>query len=94
MLLSWTVRFVWHDAPVVQMLSNAIFFQTHWVGEYRDRPLNLYYGLRYEETDVHSEALVPLYDRVEWSIVDNSKDVVVVVAAAVDPGKFHADAPV
>ena len=51
--------------------SNAIFFQTHWVGEYRDRPLNLYYGLRYEETDVHSEALVPLYDRVEWSIVDN-----------------------
>ncbi len=51
--------------------SNAIFFQTHWVGEYGDRPLNLYYGLRYEETDVHSEALVPLYDRVEWSIVDN-----------------------
>jgi TonB-dependent receptor len=51
--------------------SNAIFFQTHWFGEYRDRPLNLYYGLRYEETDVHSEALVPLYDRVEWSIVDN-----------------------
>ena len=51
--------------------SNAIFFQTHWVGEYRDRPLNLHYGLRYEETDVHSEALVPLYDRVEWSVVDN-----------------------
>ena len=51
--------------------SNAIFFQTHWVGDFRDRPINLYYGLRYEETDVHSEALVPLYDRVEWSIVDN-----------------------
>ena len=27
--------------------------------------------MRYEETEVHSEALVPLYDRVEWSIVDN-----------------------
>ena len=51
--------------------SNAIFFQTHWVGDFRDRPINLYYGLRYEETDVHSEALVPLYDRVEWSIIDN-----------------------
>ena len=51
--------------------SNAIFFQTHWIGDFRDRPINLYYGLRYEETDVHSEALVPLYDRVEWSIVDN-----------------------
>ena len=51
--------------------SNAIFFQTHWVGDFRDRPINLYYGLRYVETDVHSEALVPLYDRVEWSIVDN-----------------------
>ena len=51
--------------------SNAIFFQTHWVGDFRDRPINLYYGLRYEETDVHSEALVPLYDGVEWSIVDN-----------------------
>ena len=51
--------------------SNAIFFQTHWVGDFRDRPINLYYGLRYEETDVHSEALVPLYDRVEWSIVDD-----------------------
>ena len=51
--------------------SNAVFFQTHWVGDFRDRPINLYYGLRYEETDVHSEALVPLYDRVEWSIIDN-----------------------
>ena len=51
--------------------SNAIFFQTHWIGDFRDRPINLYYGLRYEETDVHSEALVPLYDRVEWSIVDD-----------------------
>ena len=51
--------------------SNAIFFHTHWIGDFRDRPINLYYGLRYEETDVHSEALVPLYDRVEWSIVDN-----------------------
>jgi TonB-dependent receptor len=52
-------------------ISNAIYLQAHWVGEVWNRPVNLYYGVRYEDTQVHSEALVPLYDRVEWSIVDN-----------------------
>ena len=51
--------------------SDSIYLQTHWVGDLFDRPVNLYYGMRYEETEVHSEALVPLYDRVEWSILDN-----------------------
>ena len=51
--------------------SESIYLQTHWVGDLFDRPVNLFYGMRYEETKVHSEALVPLYDRVEWSILDN-----------------------
>ena len=51
--------------------SDAVFLQTHWVGDLLDRPVNLYYGMRYEETEVHSEALVPQYDRVEWSILDD-----------------------
>ncbi|MGB0473538.1 MAG: TonB-dependent receptor [Porticoccaceae bacterium] len=51
--------------------SDSIYLQTHWVGDLFDRPVNLFYGMRYEETEVHSEALVPLYDRVEWSILDN-----------------------
>ena len=51
--------------------SDSIFVQTHWVGDLLDRPVNLFYGMRYEKTEVHSEALVPLYDRVEWSILDN-----------------------
>ena len=51
--------------------SDSIYIQTHWVGEVLNRPVNVYYGVRYEQTEVHSEALVPLYDRVEWSIVDN-----------------------
>jgi len=51
--------------------SDSIYLQTHWVGDVLNRPVNLYYGVRYEQTKVHSEALVPLYDRVEWSIIDN-----------------------
>ena len=51
--------------------SNSAYIQTHWVGDFYGKPVNIYYGMRYEETEVHSEALVPLYDRVEWSIVDN-----------------------
>ena len=35
------------------------------------RPM-YFVGLRYEETEVHSEALVPLQDRIEWSIIDNN----------------------
>jgi TonB-dependent receptor len=50
--------------------SDSIFVQTHWVGDLLDRPVNLFYGMRYEKTEVHSEALVPLYDRVEWTVSD------------------------
>lgn len=51
--------------------SNSIYIQTHFIADFQDMIANLFIGLRYEETEVHSEALVPLYDRVEWSIVDN-----------------------
>ena len=51
--------------------SNSIYIQTHFIADFNDMTANLFVGLRYEETEVHSEALVPLYDRVEWSIIDN-----------------------
>ena len=51
--------------------SNSIYIQTHFIADFQDMTANLFVGLRYEETEVHSEALVPLYDRVEWSIIDN-----------------------
>ena len=51
--------------------SNSIYIQTHFIADFKDMTANLFIGLRYEETDVHSEALVPLYDRVEWSVIDN-----------------------
>ncbi len=52
--------------------STSIYVQGHYVADLFDMPMNLYVGLRYEETKVHSEALVPLYDRVEWTIVNNN----------------------
>jgi len=54
--------------------SKSVYIQGHYVADPFDRPMNLYVGLRYEETTVHSAALVPLYDRVEWSIVNNNFD--------------------
>lgn len=52
--------------------SHSAYVQTHSVFDSFGRPSNLFAGLRYEETDVHSEALVPLYDRIEWSVDNNS----------------------
>lgn len=54
--------------------SKSIYIQGHYVAEPFDMPMNVYVGLRYEETAVHSEALVPLYDRVEWTIPTNNLD--------------------
>lgn len=51
--------------------SKSIYVQTHYLADPWNMPANLFVGLRYEETEVHSEALVPLYDRVEWSLIDN-----------------------
>ncbi len=51
--------------------SDSIYLQTHWVGYLSDSPVNLFFGVRYEHTEVHSEALVPMPDRIEWSIFDD-----------------------
>jgi len=51
--------------------SDSIYLQTHWVGYLSDSPVNLFFGVRYENTEVHSEALVPMPDRIEWSIFDD-----------------------
>jgi TonB-dependent receptor len=51
--------------------SDSIYLQTHWVGYLSDSPVNLFLGVRYENTEVHSEALVPMPDRIEWSIFDD-----------------------
>ena len=51
--------------------SDSIYLQTHWVGYLSDSPVNLFFGMRYEHTEVHSEALVPMPDRIEWSIFDD-----------------------
>ena len=51
--------------------SDSIYLQTHWVGYLYDNPVNLFVGMRYEYTEVHSEALVPMPDRIEWSILDD-----------------------
>ena len=56
---------------ITKETSKSIYIQTHYLADPWGMPANLFVGLRYEETDVHSEALVPLYDRVEWSLVDN-----------------------
>ena len=49
--------------------SNSLYLQLHWVDEVFQRPINIYAGLRYEETDVHSEAKVPWYATIDWNIV-------------------------
>jgi TonB-dependent receptor len=51
--------------------SDSIYLQTHWIGYLFDKPVNLFVGLRYENTEVHSEAWVPMPERIEWSILDD-----------------------
>ena len=57
---------------IVTETSNSAYLQAHIVGDFGPMPYNFFAGVRYEETKVHSEALVPLYDRVEWSVIDNN----------------------
>jgi len=44
----------------------AIYAQLNLDLEWGGRPVNLDVGLRYEETDVTSEAQVPIIDRLDW----------------------------
>ncbi|MGB2105636.1 MAG: TonB-dependent receptor [Porticoccaceae bacterium] len=57
---------------VTKETSDSIYLQTHWVGGVGNNPFNLFLGLRYEYTEVHSEALVPMPDKIEWSIYDGN----------------------
>lgn len=44
----------------------AAYVHYHLATELFDRPANFHAGIRYEETDVSSSALVPTYDGVDW----------------------------
>ena len=44
----------------------AIYAQLNLDLFWGDKPVNLDFGLRYEETDVKSQAQVPLVDRLDW----------------------------
>lgn len=44
----------------------AMYVQVDFDLEWNDKPINLNVGLRYEETDVSSQALVPVVDRFDW----------------------------
>ncbi|MEP5765177.1 MAG: TonB-dependent receptor [Halieaceae bacterium] len=43
------------------------YVQAHFAWEDRDMPMHLTLGLRYEDTDVDSKALVPFYDELVWA---------------------------
>ncbi len=44
----------------------AAYFQVHFSYEIQGMPVNTHFGVRYEDTDVDSQALVPTYAGVEW----------------------------
>jgi TonB-dependent receptor len=46
--------------------SNAVFVQVNMSSEVADMPVDLRLGLRYEETDISSQALSPAYTRIDW----------------------------
>ena len=44
----------------------AVYLQYTWTGDIGSMPTNLHVGVRYEETDIRSSALNPLYDGSSW----------------------------
>ena len=46
--------------------TTAVYLQWTWSGDIGSMPANLHVGVRYEETDVRSAALNPLYDGSSW----------------------------
>jgi TonB-dependent receptor len=44
----------------------AAYVQADFDLEWADKPVNLNVGIRYEDTDVASQALVPVVDRLDW----------------------------
>lgn len=46
--------------------SSAAYFQVNMATEWGNMPVDMRLGLRYEETDVTSKALVPTYNQIVW----------------------------
>ncbi|MGV0034220.1 MAG: TonB-dependent receptor [Candidatus Azotimanducaceae bacterium WSBS_2022_MAG_OTU7] len=46
--------------------SDAIYVQVNMSTEVADRPVDIRLGVRYEQTDVSSQALSPAYTRIDW----------------------------
>ena len=46
--------------------SAALYLQANMSGEWLDRPVDIRVGVRYEETDVKSQALSPAYTGLNW----------------------------
>ncbi len=46
--------------------TTAAYVQLNMSDEWRGMPVVINFGLRYEETDVRSEALSPVYSRLDW----------------------------
>jgi TonB-dependent receptor len=47
--------------------TTAAYFQVNYLGDLGDMPFSVHFGLRYEQTDVFSQASAPGYSRVEWT---------------------------
>lgn len=46
--------------------TEAVYFQMNMATELFDRPVEMRFGLRYEQTDVSSQALSPAYTGINW----------------------------
>ena len=46
--------------------SLAVYFQVHMSTELGDVPLDIRFGMRYEETDISSQALSPAFTGINW----------------------------
>ncbi|MBU2984713.1 TonB-dependent receptor [Saccharophagus degradans] len=52
--------------------SSSVYVQGHYLGEAFNRDYNVYAGLRYEYTEVNSEALSPVVGGVGWDVSSNT----------------------
>ncbi|MFK7828837.1 MAG: TonB-dependent receptor [Congregibacter sp.] len=56
----------WTRDQRTQEEQTAAYIQVDFDLEWNDMPINLNLGVRYEDTDVASQALVPVVDRFDW----------------------------
>jgi TonB-dependent receptor len=74
--------------------TTAVYLQYSWSGDMGDMPANLRVGVRYEETDVVSNALNPLYDGTSWTgspLPGNEIRIDQAVDGAGNPVQFFTD---